>query len=215
MRGMVRRSWQPSTATITSSKAVNCAPKPRFCAFKRSLGRATRRPRAISRSASSTEIRTARSSIARALSSKRARGGIDLATQEGHDMWRKKCGRWLVWLGVVVGCNAKLSVDPGTGGAGGMTTGMAGKSADDAGSMDSPGVPAGGGAAEQAGGAGFAGTIAAGAVGVEGGAAGSGARAGMPDQPDPGNGGVGGGPPGAGGNRQPRIPGGGDETRGG
>jgi hypothetical protein len=130
-------------------------------------------------------------------------------------MWRKKCGRWLVWLGVVVGCNAKLSVDPGTGGAGGMTTGMAGKSADDAGSMDSPGVPAGGGAAEQAGGAGFAGTIAAGAVGVEGGAAGSGARAGMPDQPDPGNGGFGGALPGPGESGQPCIPGGTIDTGGG
>ena len=98
--------------------------------------------------------------------------------------------RWLLMLGVVVGCNAKLSVDPGAGGAGGQSAGTAGKTDDNAGTID-PGVSA------------------AGALPL-GGDAGFGAHAGKPGSEDRGGApgaGAGGAPPGPGELGQPCVPG--------
>lgn len=103
-------------------------------------------------------------------------------------MRANKWSRWLVLLGVVVGCNAKLSVDPGAGGAGGMpNAGNAGKPDDNAGIIDTPGSPAGGDPDQ--------GTAGVAGVPRPGGEAGFGAHAGKAGYPDAGAGGA---PPGPG-----------------
>ncbi len=113
-------------------------------------------------------------------------------------MRASKWGRWVALLGIVVGCNAKLSVEPGTGGAGGMTA-VAGNAGAGAGTPDDNG-----GAMATAGSSGAldgGGNVNGGASGAPGGAPGGGV---------PGGGAPGGGagaPPVPGQDGQPCIPG--------